>query len=86
MSSFRIRQGVLEMNLDIFSKRLHALRLTQKSTLQNVGNAVGCNRQAIGNLENARKSPSLDLIIALARYFDVSIDYLVGESDDPARR
>jgi transcriptional regulator with XRE-family HTH domain len=85
MSSVRIRQGVFKLNLNIFSERLRSLRLKQKGTLQKVGDAVGCNRQAIGNFENARKSPSLDMIIALADYFDVSLDYLVGRSDDPAR-
>jgi transcriptional regulator with XRE-family HTH domain len=86
MSSYGRRQGVFLMKLDIFSKRLRKLRLDQKNTLQNIGDAIGCNRQAIGNFENARKSPSLDMVIALADYFDVSLDYLVGRSDDPARR
>jgi transcriptional regulator with XRE-family HTH domain len=71
------------MDLEIFSTRLRTLRLGQKNTLQNVGDAIGCNRQAIGNLEHAKKSPSLDMVIALADYFDVSIDYLVGRSDNP---
>ena len=71
---------------DIFAARLHELRVSQKLTLQNVGDAIGSTRQTIGNLEKMQKSPSLDMIISLADYFDVSIDYLVGRSDIAERR
>lgn len=37
-------------------------------------------------LENAASKPEINVLIALADYFDVSLDYLVGRSDDPARR
>ena len=30
-------------------------------------------------------SPAFEQLIALADYFDVSLDYLVGRSDDPRR-
>ena len=71
---------------DIFSKRLRELRIERNLTLQSVGDAVQSTRHTIGNLEYGRKPPSLDMVIALADYFNVSIDYLVGRSDDPARR
>ena len=73
------------MYLDAFAKRLRALRLSRGLTLQNVGDVVGSNRQSIGNLENSRASPSLAMAIAIANFFDVSVDYLVGRSDNPAR-
>ena len=73
------------MHRDIFAKRLRMLRLSRGLTLQNIGDAVGSNRQSISNLECARVSPSLAMILALADFFDVSVDYLVGRSDNPAR-
>ena len=71
--------------LDVFAKRLKTLRLSRRLTLQKIGDAVGSNLQTISNFENVRKSPSLKMILALAEFFDVSVDYLVGHSDDPAR-
>ena len=72
------------MHLDVFAKRLKALRLSRSLTLQNVGDGVGCLRHAIGNFEHSRASPSLAMVTALADFFSVSIDYLVGRTDDPA--
>lgn len=46
---------------------------------------VNATKAAIGNFENGNKKPSLDALIALANFFDVSMDYLVGRSDDPTR-
>lgn len=34
---------------------------------------------------NGTVRPSLDVLIALADYFDVTLDYLVGRSDNPQR-
>ena len=73
------------MYRDIFAKRLKALRLSRNMTLQNLGDVVSCNRHNISNLENSRVSPSFAMLMALADFFDVSLDYLVGRSDDPAR-
>ena len=70
----------------IFSKRLRELRQERNLTLKNVGDAVNCNRQTIGNLECEKKPPSLDMVLALADFYDVSLDYLVGRSDTRERR
>lgn len=35
--------------------------------------------------ERGEQDPSLETAIALADFYDVSLDYLVGRSDDPRR-
>jgi transcriptional regulator with XRE-family HTH domain len=72
------------MVLDIFARRLRELRLSRHMTLQNVGDAVGSQPNTISNLENAQKAPSLNMVLALADFFGVSVDYLVGRTDVPA--
>ena len=39
---------------------------------------LNLSRQAITNLKNGSSLPSLDILCSIAKYFDVSIDYLVG--------
>ena len=68
-----------------FSERLVSLRtsrnLTQKQVYESVGmSAIGYQRYEYGDRE-----PAYQKLIALADYFDVSLDYLVGRSDDPRR-
>jgi transcriptional regulator with XRE-family HTH domain len=72
-------------NNAIFSERLCLLRRNRSLTLQQVGASVSSTRATIGNLENGNKNPSVDMLIALSLFFDVSTDYLLGLSDDPAR-
>ena len=66
-----------------FSERLKELRLSKGLTMEQLGKEIETTRGTIGNFENGNKKPSLDMLIKIANYFDVSIDYLVGRTDDP---
>lgn len=69
-----------------FGERLRTLRLKQNLSLQQVADALGMQKGTIGNLEHSRKNPSVETLIELADFYDVSLDYLVGRSDDPFPR
>lgn len=64
------------------NERLKKLRKSKNVT--QVQTANGCNmaERAYQRIEAGNK-PSYDALIALADYFDVSIDYLVGRTDKP---
>lgn len=66
-----------------FSERLKELRSSKGLTMQQLGKEIGSTKGTISNLENGNKKPSLDMLIKLADYFNISIDYLVGRTDDP---
>ena len=68
-----------------FASRLKELRTSKGLTLESLAKEIHGSKAAIGNLENSKKKPGLDTLLALADYFDVSLDYLVGRSDDPTR-
>ncbi|MEK5166554.1 helix-turn-helix transcriptional regulator [Paenibacillus sp. FSL R5-0527] len=40
----------------------------------------------VSHWERGTRTPSLEVACALADYFDVSLDYLVGRSDDSTHR
>lgn len=64
--------------------RLLALREAMGQSQAQVAAAVGVNRSMITKMEGGAKLPSLATLLALATYFEVSPDYLLGWSD--ARR
>ncbi|GHV34585.1 hypothetical protein FACS1894187_05460 [Synergistales bacterium] len=69
-----------------FPEKLKALRAEQKVTQVMLARITGLTDRTFRKYESGKIEPTLSVLIALADYFDVSIDYLVGRSDDPARR
>ena len=69
-----------------FSARLVQLRKSRALTQKQLATELGISELAIQHYEAQRRKPAYDILIALADYFDVSLDYLVGRSDDPERR
>lgn len=66
-----------------FPERIKGLRISKGLTMEQLGKEIKSTRGTIGNFENGNKKPSLDMLIKLADYFNVSIDYLVGRTNDP---
>lgn len=61
--------------------RLRELRKERGLTLRELEDVINTSNQNISNWEVGRSSPNIEYLIALADYFKVSIDYLVGRSD-----
>lgn len=57
-------------------------KLTQKQTAQMAGVA----ERVYQSYEYGKVVPTITVLITLADALDVSLDYLVGRSDDPVRR
>lgn len=70
---------------DSFSQRLAALRNAKSLSLASLGEYLSVTDEAVRLLEKGKRSPSFEVLCALADFFDVSLDYLVGRSDDPRR-
>ena len=67
------------------SAQIKRIRMEMGLTQRQVADGIGVAEQAYQRYEYGRTIPSAHVLIALADYFDVSLDYLVGRSDDPAR-
>ena len=68
-----------------FSSRLKELmdNSTPKTTQQDLADLLGVTRQQISNYVIGKTAPDPDCICTLAKYFDVSTDYILGISDIP---
>lgn len=64
-----------------FAERLKELRKEKQLTVEQLANNIGSAKSTISRYENGRE-PKGDIIRLLTNYFNVSIDYLMGISDD----
>lgn len=62
--------------------RLQELREEKKLTQNDVALAIKTSRTNIGRWEKGLNEPTMSAIIALADFFEVSTDYLLGREDD----
>lgn len=69
-----------------FPERLVKLRKINNITQKQLAENLSLSEVGIQNYESGRRKPAYEVLIALADYFDVSLDYLVGRSDEPRRR
>lgn len=73
--------GVRSEYLDVFAERLAALRERQRRSRKSVSELCGLPPDAIRRYERKEARPSFGAVIAIADYFGVSIDYLVGRTN-----
>jgi transcriptional regulator with XRE-family HTH domain len=66
----------------MFAKRLRQLRREADLTQAQLAEALGATRGMIASYETGGKQPPLDILMKIADYFDCSIDYLVGKTDE----
>ena len=69
--------------MEILGERLRKLRKDRKVLQQTMADGLGVSLRSYQFYESGEYDPSLPNLIALAAYFQVSIDYLVGRSDEP---
>ena len=69
----------------IFAEKISTLRNLKKLSQEALGKELGVTKATISRIESTNRAVSVDLLCALADYFNVSLDYLVGRSDDPKR-
>lgn len=67
-----------------FSERIKNLREERGLSQEALGAVIGVKRFSIYTYEKGRACPDMKGLIALADYFDVSLDYLTGRTDNRA--
>lgn len=70
----------------ILGQRLFELRQKANLNQRQLGDAIGLTHKAISTIESGTRGTSIEKLVALAYYFHVSTDYLLGITDDPTWR
>ena len=65
-------------------ERLKELRVSAGLSQDDVAKALYMSRESYGKYERGQRNPSIDALLSLAGYYDVSLDYLLGRTDFPA--
>ena len=66
----------------LFSQRLKELRAEKGITQKQLASEIGVSYGSIVDYENGRREPNSKAMVALERYFQVSGEYLRGESNE----
>ena len=66
-------------------KNLKALRLSKKLSQQQLALRLDLSQQTIYKYENGITEPDIATLIKLADYFNTSVDYLIGNTNNPQR-
>lgn len=69
-----------------FWERLRELRAGKDETQLQTAQNIGITHRQYQGLEAGSSLPSYKNLLAIADYFDVSLDYLMGRSDVRERR
>lgn len=66
---------------EFFKNRLRELRKEKGQTQAQVGIAMGLSERHYQKFEAGENFPSVENLCRLADYFEVSLDYLMGRTD-----
>lgn len=57
--------------------------LSIRGTAKKISDATGISTGNISDWGSGRSKPTAEALVLLADYFDVSVDYLLGRTDNP---
>lgn len=64
-----------------FSQRLKQIREENDYTRQELATAIHVTTATISNYENGNREPDIKTLLLISDYLDVSVDYLLGQTD-----
>ena len=62
-------------------KNLKSLRKEKGVSQKALGEEIGVSQQSINKYENYNIEPDINTLIHLSKYFNTSVDYLIGNTD-----
>jgi transcriptional regulator with XRE-family HTH domain len=77
---FKMAMYFLTMSI---GKNIRKLRKSKRLTQAELGKAIGARQKVIADYENELSKPPRDRLLALASYFNLSVEKLLGEDSAP---
>ena len=74
------KKGIV-MGNEYFKTRIKELREKEGLSMQQLDEKIGVNKSRVGMWENMGSVPRMDALKKISEFFDVSIDYLLGNDN-----
>lgn len=65
-----------------FPKRLKLLRTNKKMTQEELGKKINVTKVSVSGYESGNRKPDIETTQKIADFFEVSVDYLLGRTDN----
>lgn len=78
-----LHQGAEGVIMEEFSSRLQRLRERQRKKKYVMSELCGISQSSLRRYERGEMEPSAKALVAIADYFGVSVDYLLGRTENP---
>jgi transcriptional regulator with XRE-family HTH domain len=69
--------------VDVVYKRIRDLREDRDITQKQIAKELNCSQQVYSNYELGQRDVPTDILIKISKYYNVSVDYILGISDNP---
>jgi transcriptional regulator with XRE-family HTH domain len=76
-------RGIFMFSKEIFAERVKTLRKMKNIKQSELGKIVELSDNAVSDIERGYRLTTMEKLDALADFFDVSVDYLMGRTDNP---
>ena len=67
----------------MFAKRFTSLRENKNLFQKDIAEIFSVEQATVSNWENGKRIPDSEMLVKIANYFDVSVDYLLGNETKP---
>lgn len=64
-------------------RRIRDIREDSDLTQKQMAKTLNCSQQVYSNYELGQRDIPTDILIRLSKFYDVSVDYLLGLTDNP---
>lgn len=69
--------------MNILGKRIKTLRENNKISQKDFAKLINVSNVVLSRYETGERKPDYDTLLTIAKYFGVTTDYLLGNSNDP---
>lgn len=67
-----------------YGERISELREKRQLTQEELAKQLSISRASLSHYEKNRRVPDYEVLLKIADFFNVTVDYLIGRTDDPS--